>query len=103
MERSDADVPQRLDGPAVVPIRPRESVCEIPPELVTLAQGSRAASPRIPAVAFCQGTPLRNEIEARDATRLGEATDAAEREITRRFGSGPIDAKMQAHIVSVLA
>src|SRR5205823_5797317 len=74
-----------------------------PPELLTLAQRSRAASPRIPAVAFCQGTPLRNEIEARDATRLGEATDAAEREITRRFGSGPIDAKMQAHIVSVLA
>jgi SAM-dependent methyltransferase len=74
-----------------------------PPEIETLAQRSRAASPRIPAFAFCEGTPLRNEIEARDASRLGEATDAAEREIERRFGSGPIDAKMQAHVVSVRA
>ena len=29
-----------------------------------------------PALAYCQGTPLRNEIEARDASRLGEATDS---------------------------
>jgi SAM-dependent methyltransferase len=74
-----------------------------PPDIVTLAKRSRAESPRIPAVAYCEGTPLRNEIEARDASRLGEATDAAEREIARRFGSGPIDAKIQAHVVSVLA
>jgi hypothetical protein len=33
----------------------------------TIAEQSRASSPRIPAVAYCQGTPLRNEIEARDA------------------------------------
>jgi ubiquinone/menaquinone biosynthesis C-methylase UbiE len=31
---------------------------------------SKAASPRDPAVAYCQGTPLRNEIEVRDAARL---------------------------------
>ena len=36
--------------------------------------GSRAASAREPAIAYCQGTPLRNEIEARDASRL-EAGD----------------------------
>ena len=29
----------------------------------------------IPAVAYCQGTPWRSEIEARDASRLAEATD----------------------------
>ena len=33
----------------------------------TRAELSRASSPRIPAVAYCQGTLLRNEIEARDA------------------------------------
>ena len=36
----------------------------------TRAERSRAASPRVPAVAYCQGTPLRNEIEARDAAML---------------------------------
>ena len=39
---------------------------------------SRAASPRDVAIAYCQGTPLRNEIEARDPTRLEDATRAAE-------------------------
>ena len=73
------------------------------PEIVTVAAVSRAESARVPAVAFCQGTPLRDEIEARDASRLGEATDVAELEIARRFGSGPIDAKIQAHVISVLA
>ena len=35
---------------------------------------SKASSPRDPAIAYCQGTPLRNEIEARDASRLEDAT-----------------------------
>ena len=43
----------------------------------TRAEQSRAASPRIPAVAYCQGTLLRNEIEARDAGKLEAATDYA--------------------------
>jgi SAM-dependent methyltransferase len=33
----------------------------------TKAEQSRASPPRLPAVAYCQGTLLRNEIEARDA------------------------------------
>ena len=48
-----------------------------------------------------KGTPLRSEIEARGTDRLGEAVDASEAAIARRFGSGPVDAKMQAHIVTV--
>ena len=36
-----------------------------PPRIDTLAARSRAASARNPAIAYCQGTPLRNEIEAR--------------------------------------
>jgi SAM-dependent methyltransferase len=70
-------------------------------DFATVTARSRAASPRIPAVAFCQGTPLRNEIEARDAARLGEATDAAEQAIARRFGAGAVDGKIQAHVVTV--
>ncbi|OWW20634.1 SAM-dependent methyltransferase [Noviherbaspirillum denitrificans] len=74
-----------------------------PPHIVTVAARSRAVSPRIPAVAYCQGTPLRNEIEARDASRLNEATDVAERFIAQRFGSGAVDGKIQAHVVTVRA
>jgi SAM-dependent methyltransferase len=72
-----------------------------PPEIITLAARSRAKSPRDPAIAFCQGTPLRNEIEARGASRLGEATDIAAEAIGRRFGRGDVDGKMQAHVVTI--
>ena len=74
-----------------------------PPEVVTVAARSRARSPREPAIAYCQGTPLRNEIEARDASRLEEATDIAAGAITQRFGRGEVDGKIQAHIVTVEA
>jgi len=71
------------------------------PEILTVAARSRATSARIPAVAYCQGTPLRNEIEARDASWLEAATEAAEQSIARRFGTGAIDGKIQAHIVGI--
>jgi SAM-dependent methyltransferase len=71
------------------------------PAVVTVAARSRAPSPRDAAIAFCQGTPLRNEIEARDASRLEEATEVAAEAIARRFGRGPVDAKMQANVVTI--
>lgn len=67
----------------------------------TVTARSRAASARIPAIAYCQGTPLRSEIEARDASRLAEATDVAAGAVARRFGAGPVDGKIQAHVVAV--
>ena len=76
---------------------------EASPEILTVAQRSRAESARVPAVAYCQGTPLRNEIEARNAARLGEATDAATKAMARRFGDGAVDGKIQAHVVSIEA
>ena len=71
------------------------------PRFDTVAARSRAESPRIPAIAYCQGTPLRNEIEGRDATRLVEATDVAEEALGKRFGRGAVDGKIQAHVISV--
>lgn len=71
------------------------------PDFVTLTARSRAQSSRIPAIAYCQGTPLRNEIEARDATRLAEATDVAAEAVARRFGRGAVDGKIQAHVVGI--
>jgi SAM-dependent methyltransferase/REP element-mobilizing transposase RayT len=72
-----------------------------PPAIETRAMRARAASAHIVAVAYCQGTPLRGEIDALDPTRLGEATDAAAQAIAQRFGSGPVDSRIQAHIVVV--
>jgi hypothetical protein len=60
---------------------------------------SRASSPRIPAVAYCQGTLLRNEIEAREAGKLESATDYAASMIAERHGHGEVAAKIQAHII----
>jgi ubiquinone/menaquinone biosynthesis C-methylase UbiE len=65
----------------------------------TRAEQSRASSPRHAAVAYCHGTPLRNEIESRDAGRLEEATDYAASRISDRHGTGQIAAKIQAHVV----
>jgi SAM-dependent methyltransferase len=70
-------------------------------QIATVAARSRAESSGVPAIAYCQGTPLRNEIEARDASRLGEATDLASEAIARRFGRGAVDGKIQAHIVTI--
>ena len=55
-----------------------------------------AATPRDAAIAFCQGSPLRAEIEARDATRLEEATRIAANAFARRFGSGPMEGHLRA-------
>ena len=60
---------------------------------------SRAASPLYAATAYCQGTPLRNEIEARGPGRLQAATDHAAAAIAQRHGSGKIAAKIQAHVI----
>lgn len=68
-------------------------------EIETRAEQSRASSPRVPAVAFCQGTPLRNEIEAREAGKLAAATDYAEAAIAERHGYGEVAAKIQAHVI----
>lgn len=72
-----------------------------PAQIATVAARSRAESPRVPAIAYCQGTPLRNEIEARDANRLNEATDTAAKAIARRFGSQAVEGKIQAHVVTI--
>ena len=61
---------------------------------------SRAASPRDPAVGYCHGTPLRNEIEARDPSGLDEATDRAAEALARRFGSGTIEGRIRALVVT---
>lgn len=71
------------------------------PRIATIAVRSRAASARAVAVAYCQGTPLRDEIERRDAAGLEAATDAAEAALIERFGGGVVDGKIQALVIEV--
>jgi ubiquinone/menaquinone biosynthesis C-methylase UbiE len=54
------------------------------------------------AVGYCQGTPMRNEIEARAPDRLDEATDVVAAAITKRFGSGPVSGKIRAHVITAV-
>jgi SAM-dependent methyltransferase len=70
-------------------------------QIVKVTARSRAKSPRVPAIAYCQATPLRNEIEARAALRLGEATDVAANAIAARFGLQVVEGKIQAYVVSI--
>ena len=67
--------------------------------IATVDGKSRASSPREPAIAYCEGTPLRNEIEARDASRLADATKTAAEALERRFGKGPIEGRIRAHVI----
>jgi hypothetical protein len=71
------------------------------PDIVTLPARSRADSALMPAIGFCHGTPVRMEIEARDPNGLDTATRHAAAQIAQRFGEGPIDAAIQAHVVIV--
>ena len=66
----------------------------------TVEARSRAVTCEIPAVAYCQGTPLRNEIEQRDPRRLAEVTDIAASAVAARFGHTDLDTKIQAHVVT---
>ena len=63
---------------------------------------STARSPLDVAIAYCQGTPLRHEIETRDASRLEEATQRAAEALTRRFGANAIDGRTRAYVVSAV-
>ena len=67
--------------------------------IATRGDLSRAPSARHAAIAYCQGTPLRSEIEARDASLLQRATDCAASAIAGRHGEGPVAAKIQAHVI----
>ncbi|HET7810790.1 MAG TPA: class I SAM-dependent methyltransferase [Steroidobacteraceae bacterium] len=73
------------------------------PRIETVAARSRAAAARIPAIAFCQGTPMRAEIEAREPGGLEAVTDVAGQALAARFGHAAVDGRLSAHVVAVEA
>jgi ubiquinone/menaquinone biosynthesis C-methylase UbiE len=71
------------------------------PVVETRAERSRAPEASVAAIAYCQGTPMRGEIEARSSGGLVDATEACGAAIAARFGAGPIEGRIQAHVVTV--
>jgi hypothetical protein len=61
---------------------------------------STARNPLIPAVAYCHGTPLRNEMEDADPADLNDATDHAADAIASYFGSGEVDGRIRAFVIT---
>ncbi len=72
-------------------------------DIDTLGKWSHAPSARDAAIAYCQGTPLRGEIEARDAGLLPLATERAAQAIAARHGDGPVAGRIQAHLIVATA
>jgi hypothetical protein len=62
---------------------------------------SRAPSCRVPAIGYCEGTPLRMEIEARRPGGVAEATEVAAAAIGERFGRVDVDGKIRGLVVTV--
>ncbi|HUR43070.1 MAG TPA: class I SAM-dependent methyltransferase [Aestuariivirga sp.] len=65
-----------------------------------VAKRGRANNHRDPAIGFCQGSPLRSEIEARDPKQLEPVTEAASEALARRFGRGAIEGGIQAIVIT---
>lgn len=61
---------------------------------------SFAESAAVPAIAYCQGTPLRNEIVARNPPTLEEATARAAASVRRHFGAGRVQGRISAYVVT---
>lgn len=98
-----ADVPHGYYDIDVIQADLTSSGFSIPALFETVDDRSVAATPGVAAIAFCQGTPMRNEIHARDEDGLEAATAHAAAAIERRFGSVDIDGKISALVVTVQA
>ncbi len=68
-------------------------------ELIQRDGVSVATSPDLAAVAYCQGTPLRNEILAREPDGLQRATSVAGEALRSRFGDGQIKGRISGVVV----
>lgn len=72
-----------------------------PVVIETVTMWGRAATSEMAAKAICQGTPLRSEIEARDASGLERATAFLAGAIADRLGRENVVGKIQAVVVAV--
>ena len=69
-------------------------------EMTTVTNRSRARTAYDASAAYVLGTPLLNEIQARDPARVEEVLRTATEAVLEQLGE-PVDAKIQASVVSV--
>ncbi len=65
----------------------------------TVSHKSKAPSPHFAAMAYCQGTPLRSEIESRAPNSLEEITQLASKTLEEKFGPGQIEGRIRALVI----
>ncbi|MBG9390571.1 class I SAM-dependent methyltransferase [Caenimonas aquaedulcis] len=65
-------------------------------DIALVPHTSRAPSANDPVLGYCHGSPLRTEIEAKGPDALDRATDKATAALLERFGSGPVEGRIQA-------
>jgi SAM-dependent methyltransferase len=68
----------------------------LPTEFEHVGHRACAASAETVATAFCGGTPLRDQLEAGGADRLGRAVDGATRALRTRFGHADLTGRNAA-------
>jgi ubiquinone/menaquinone biosynthesis C-methylase UbiE len=65
-----------------------------------LGATSRAPSAKAAVMAYCQGSPWKLEIEARGAPGLEVAMAKATEAVEKRFGTGPIEGRIRALVIT---
>ena len=66
----------------------------------TVTAQSVAPSALIAATAYCQGTPVRAEIEARDPDALQRATERVAERMASLHGDSEVRGRIQAHVIA---
>jgi len=105
-ERFPADPPRFMertphgyfDTEAIIDTLRKAGFSEV--EVETADKISRAKSAASAAAGYCQGSPLRGEIEARQPGGLLAVTEAVASALAERFGPGEIEGKVRAHIIT---
>jgi ubiquinone/menaquinone biosynthesis C-methylase UbiE len=72
------------------------------PAIERVEHVSRAGTPGHVAVAFCLGTPLRDEIERRGPDLPADAIAAAAAELAERFGAADLKGRISAQVVTAV-
>jgi SAM-dependent methyltransferase len=71
------------------------------PVIDSVSARTHAPSAQAAATGFCQGTPLRGEIEQRAPDGLARATEVCAQALAKRFGGGAIAGWAQAFVITV--
>ncbi len=95
-----ARTPHGYHDPAVIQQHLEAAGFSAPAAFETITHRSHSASAKHAAVAYCQGTPMRNEILSRGADLLDRVTAATASALAARFGVGPIEGSIQGQLVT---